>query len=101
MKDTTYFLEGRVVPPPTPAELVEGQPRDCRLKSWHQEGRLLLKDSLLRGAANQQPSPSSDGENFMQTAEDSARCAATMEATGLTGTKPRNKIRSSFENSPK
>lgn len=47
--------------------------------------------SLLRGTVNQQPNPSSDGENFLQTAEGSARCAATREVTGLTRPKPGGK----------
>ena len=90
-------LSGRQSCSSIPVELVEGQPRDSRWKSWHQAVRPSLKESLLRGTANQQPSSSGDGENFLQTTEDSARCAATREATGLT----RNKISSSFENSPK
>lgn len=57
--------------------------------------------SLLRGTVNRPPNPSSDGENFLQTSEDSARCAATREATGLTGPKPGSKVWSLFENPPK
>lgn len=38
--------------------------------------------SLLRGTVNQPPNPSSDGENFLQTTEDSARCAATWKPLG-------------------